>query len=255
MNGVGYSIGKSDDLYIYYGSKRSRNIIEKPRKSRLSLTSIPAALIQERNNLPPIDPKLQEIKTTTSDYIAKELKLKKSTMITISNENIRTILPSKSRTNIRPSLSEQLASIGANADALKASIRHNAGMETRINSFDTVLFSSPSTSFQVGKLTCRYPSPVQFYRSRCEYTFHHPYQSTEIRMVMYYQDMNQLTCTDNKPYRISFRVARHLVHFSDDYDPSRADSFVSIDFPTVLAVSQFRQVIMPLLNNISRVRR
>ncbi len=35
----------------------------------------------------------------------------------------------------------------------------------------------------------RFPSPVQFYRDKCVYEFHHPYDRRQITMVMYYTDM------------------------------------------------------------------
>ena len=75
----------------------------------------------------------------------------------------------------RPSLSDQLASIGLGASQITASIKRNAGMEIEqlnLERTDKPLLSTPSKSFKVGRLTCKFPSPVQFYKDRCCYTFH-----------------------------------------------------------------------------------
>ena len=89
----------------------------------------------------------------------------------------------------RPSLSDQLASIGAKADALTADIKTKAGMSTDGigGSNDVPIFVVPSKCLSVGTLNCRFPSPARFFRDRIEYTFHHPFESTEVEMVMFYR--------------------------------------------------------------------
>ena len=89
----------------------------------------------------------------------------------------------------RPSLSEQLASIGAKAEALTADIKAKAGMpaDGAAGASDAPLFVVPSKCLAVGTLNCRYPSPARFFRDRIQYTFHHPFEATEIEMVMYYR--------------------------------------------------------------------
>lgn len=89
----------------------------------------------------------------------------------------------------RPSLSEQLASIGAKAEALTADIKAKAGMpaDATAGASDAPLFVVPSKCLSVGTLNCRYPSPARFFRDRIQYTFHHPFEATEIEMVMYYR--------------------------------------------------------------------
>ncbi len=91
---------------------------------------------------------------------------------------------------VRPTLSDQLASIGAQADSLTSQIRKTHGLDaTTPSSFTTLgpVCTFPAHAFAVGRLECRFPSPVQFFRDRCEYTFHHPFEAAEIRMVMYYK--------------------------------------------------------------------
>ena len=100
---------------------------------------------------------------------------------------------------VRPSLSDQLAAIGAQAATLTQQIRTTHGLDTTATatatgrtttpmaSMASPLCTYPATSFAVGRLECRFPSPVQFFADRCEYTFHHPFESAEIRMVMYYR--------------------------------------------------------------------
>ena len=83
----------------------------------------------------------------------------------------------------RPSLSEQLAAITADADALTKDIRAKSGLDKEDNSFDQPIVVLPAKSFSVGTLCCRYPSPTRYYRDRIEYTFHHPYENSEVHMI------------------------------------------------------------------------
>ena len=68
----------------------------------------------------------------------------------------------------RPSL--QLASIGAQASSLTASIKANAGMETEQASMSSdgepPVLSTPSKAFKVGSLECKFPSPVLFFKDK-----------------------------------------------------------------------------------------
>ena len=112
-----------------------------------------------------------------------------STSISISKSSSTTCRPPRL---VRPSLSEQLASIGAQADSLTSQIRKTHGLDTSATTpsattTTTPVCTFPANSFAVGRLECRFPSPVQFFRDRCEYTFHHPFEKAEIRMVMYYK--------------------------------------------------------------------
>ena len=89
---------------------------------------------------------------------------------------------------MRPSLSEQLSSIGAKvthlphtyyyiypincrpslpsqAEALTADIRKTHGLQHhQLSPLDSPLCTYPANAFAVGRLECRYPSPVAFFR-------------------------------------------------------------------------------------------
>jgi len=253
----GMIIGKSDDTQTYY---RFINKYKSGVKRRKSNPEIKVVKCLENHNKQVIISALHSLEKEHNDNSEyKNIDKCTFTLPSITpNKSISLVknpsLELKSNKKcLRPSLSEQLATIGANAEALTASIKQKAGMEAS-PLFDSIIFSAPSSEFSVGRLTCRYPAPVQFFRDRVEYTFHHPYEASEIRMHMYYQDLSQVQVTE-KPYRLSFRVPRRLVHFADDYDPARTDSVVAIVFPTALAISQFRQHIVPLLHMASRPRR
>ena len=63
----------------------------------------------------------------------------------------------------------QLASIGAAASSLTATIKANAGLETDQASMtrdEPPLLSTPSKGFKVGSLECKYPSPVVFFKDK-----------------------------------------------------------------------------------------
>ena len=85
-----------------------------------------------------------------------------------------------------------------------------------------------------------------FYRDRLEYTFHHPFQSTEIQLILYYRDMQSLTLSPNpQPGKIHFRVPRKLVHFASDYDPTK--HYVTLYLSSSLALENIRNEILPLI--------
>ena len=143
----------------------------------------------------------------------------------------------------RPSLSEQLAAIGANAGALTASIRANAGMEND-STGDPPVVVLPAKSFTVGTLSCRYPSPARFYRDRIEYVFHHPYEASEISMTMHYPDMLQTQLAAGK---LRFKLPRRLSHFPADFNPSNPTHAIVIELGTMAAQTILKEKVMPLM--------
>lgn len=145
---------------------------------------------------------------------------------------------------VRPSLSEQLASIGANASALTQDIRAKAGLDRLSDSTDIPLFTMPAKCFTVGNLNCRYPSPVRFFNDRMEYTFHHPFESAEIRMVMYYRDLIGPSIVSNK---LKFKVPRALTHFPADFDPSNPQHLITIEFTSSGVATSVRQKLLPFV--------
>lgn len=124
----------------------------------------------------------------------------------------------------RPSLSEQLASIGNAASALTLEISKNKpGM----------VFSTPSKVFIVGKIACKYPSPIEFYSDKVTYSFHHPYQPKDIQMHMYYRDMRQMQWKKQST-TFSFRLSQTLKEFgSKDYDANNVNHTLQIGFASI----------------------
>ncbi|GMI14941.1 hypothetical protein TrLO_g10405 [Triparma laevis f. longispina] len=147
----------------------------------------------------------------------------------------------------RPSLTEQLASIGAQAGALTSEIKKKHGMEEDMRENDEPpVLVSPSKSFKVGSLECKYPSPVQFYKDRCVYTYHHPFQPKEILMVMRYADMSQPQLT--KPasrigsVRFRFKVMRDFEQFKGVYGPG---DWIEISFNTTSDYDNVKELVLP----------
>lgn len=135
----------------------------------------------------------------------------------------------------RPSLSEQLASIGSKADAISRDIAGKYGIETGGKS---VSFSTPSLKFTVGRLECKYPSPVAFDSEKCMYTFQHPFASKEIRMYMYFRDMRKVSVRNTT---LSFKIMKHLEQFGDDYVISNPQHMVQIIFASRTDADRVRQ--------------
>lgn len=129
----------------------------------------------------------------------------------------------------RPSLSDQLASIGAKADALTKDIRQTHGLASTVAmaaTRDAPLCTFPAHAFVVGRLECRFPSPVTFFRDRCEYTFHHPFEAIEVLMIMFYKDMAHTTFSATT---FRFRLLKRLAAFrGGDYE---AGNDITITLP------------------------
>ncbi len=145
----------------------------------------------------------------------------------------------------RPTLSEQLAAITADADALAKDIRAKGGLDKDDNPSDPAIVVLPAKSFSVGTLCCRYPSPTRYFRDRIEYTFHHPYENSEVHMVMHYCDMIQTALAGG---RLKFKLPRRLVHFSSDFDPNNPTHVIAIELGTSAASTIIREKIMPIIS-------
>lgn len=135
----------------------------------------------------------------------------------------------------RPSLSEQLASIGKGAEGITKDIQTRFGRDPADNIGDQgeAMCTLPVTNFFVGNLRCRYPAPIHFFSDKCEFQFHHPYESSVILMSMHYRDMTAVVL---KGSRFSFNIPRDLVHFKLDYNPSVHS--VMVDFLGKGAISE-----------------
>ena len=140
----------------FYSGKTPLNI-EKKRENKKNASNIPALPLAAA-------PKSEATaRVPIPDYALKSPKAK-SLAAKIEKPKSGKILNGKAK---RPSLSEQLASIGAQASTLTASIKANAGLEkdqARISADESPLLSTPSKGFKVGTLECKYPSPVLFFK-------------------------------------------------------------------------------------------
>ena len=88
-----------------------------------------------------------------------------------------------------------------------------------------------------------------FYKNRLEYLFHHPFEASEILLVLYYKDMQSLAISPNpQPGKMYFRVPRKLVHFASDYDPNK--HFVVLYFSSSLSLQSVRTDVLPLISSV-----
>ena len=103
----------------------------------------------------------------------------------------------------RPSLSDQLASIGAAADEVTQGLHANHAGLAGGAGVPPPLLCAAAKSFVVGRLECRVATPVRFYRDKCVYVFNHPFERKQITMEMWYRDMSGV--------RLSQRSLRYKV--------------------------------------------
>ena len=154
-----------------------------------------------------------------------------------------TMPAAKTNRRLRPSLSEQLANIGNRAEEITQSIVKRHGLEQdHGQKTGGLLFSMPSQQFTVGRVDCKFPSPVQFYSNKCAYTFHHPFSPKEIHMHMYYRDMQQVAIRGGG-LTLAFKVMKQLEQFGLDYQAAHPHHFVQITFVSKTAMQRVRQLL------------
>ncbi|CAM9158434.1 unnamed protein product [Ectocarpus sp. 12 AP-2014] len=150
---------------------------------------------------------------------------------------------------VRPTLSEQLASIGKAAEDITAGIRKSHGLKP----LEGAILTTPSESFLVGKLRCKYPSPVAFFNHKCVYTFHHPFEATRITMEMFFRDMRS-AALDSPRRELRFKIDHPLCHYTKDYYHNDPSHFVLIQFSSGLDAERVLEKIMPLIRRSGGVR-
>ena len=127
---------------------------------------------------------------------------------------------------VRPTLSEQLANIGASASEVTKNLREAHGLRT---SEGEPMFTSPSLKFIVGRLESKIPSPVDFFRDHCGYVFYHPFQSKQIKMKMFYSHMTKAVVRESMgTYIFQFKINSPLEQYGMDYDPGERSHMVKI---------------------------
>ena len=147
---------------------------------------------------------------------------------------------------VRPSLSEQLAAIGHGAEEITKGIRSRLGGGPPARSGiggESAICTIPVKGFCVGNLSCRYPAPISFYDSYCEFQFHHPYENSIIEMLMRYCDMTAIVLSGS---RFTFNIPRQLIHFKLDYNPSV--HAVVVEFVGSSAVAEIQRKVTFLMN-------
>mmetsp|Transcript_12624 Transcript_12624/g.25082 ORF Transcript_12624/g.25082 Transcript_12624/m.25082 type:complete len:258 (+) Transcript_12624:170-943(+) len=233
----------------FYSGKAPANAGKQQRKSRENKQNTP--------NIPPpgaVAPELdtKEQRVAIPDYTRKATKPKGDSAAKVGAAEKPAAKNAAKGKPKRPSLSEQLASIGAQASSLTASIKANAGMETEQASMSSdgepPVLSTPSKAFKVGSLECKFPSPVLFFKDKCTYTFHHPYKPSEIFMLMRYTDMSSPTLTKPSGHigdvRFRFKVMRSFEQFKGVYGPG---DWVEIRFSARSDYENVRDNVMPLI--------
>jgi hypothetical protein len=192
--------------------------------------------------------KVDILKNNEDEKVTQNLSIKhvRATSMEINRNRISNNVSKKP---IRPSLSEQLAMITAQAETLTTDIRtmgriRNMKDDLSAHNEFQLLFTMPAKYFEIGTLTCRYPSPIFFYVDRCEYSFSHPYESTSIKMIMHYKDMISATVTN---LSFKFKLPKKLAHFSADFDPTNPTHSIKIELATKINSETIKNKIIPLI--------
>ena len=168
----------------------------------------------------------------------------------------------------RPSLSEQLASIGSAAEAVTHGIRSKFGLpgargngngngngNTASSSKTTAkesaqstgvvpLLECPARGFTVGKLRAKSGTTVTFTRQAAEYVFFHPFAAAEIRMRMFYDNMESPEVIQSRRL-FRFRINKQLDKFRGDHYPQDRRCFLEIEFAAHSAMREFAQKVLP----------
>jgi hypothetical protein len=180
-------------------------------------------------------------------------------------------------TSLRPSFSEQLSKITDNVTAVTTKLQENHHMlppTSSISSSEIPLLIVPIRAFTVGSLSCKHPSNVKFYSYCLEYTFYHPYEASEILLVMYYRDFvvssfhqantannirNSISSSSSSSNmnnnalqgnaKFSFRLPKKLLCFIHDFDPMNPLHTIMMDMYTSIAIIAFKENILPIIKS------
>ncbi|OQR82565.1 hypothetical protein ACHHYP_20785 [Achlya hypogyna] len=164
------------------------------------------------------------------------IEINQSTAIT-KQQRSRPKTPTSTRP-MRPSLSEQLATIGQQAQSLVNALSREAPASTKL--------TVPTATMTVGRLECKFPSPVHFEDAVCRYQF--LVASRDIAMYMYYRDMTHVTF-EQRSWSLKFKIAHALDQFGSDYDHTNPNHYVVIGFASM---SDWRRVQSFLLSKLPR---
>ena len=158
--------------------------------------------------------------------------------------------------SLRPSLSSQLASIELAAQQITAGVedmKNQAGSSVQSKNSNSkgneldVLFSMPTKCLSIGFTSCKYPAPITFYNDRCEFVFYHPYESSEIKMIIWYRDM---TACEYFNCKFSFKLEKKLGHFLFDYDPNNRNHVIAIELISRDALQKVKKYIRSCISSL-----
>jgi len=137
------SYGKSDGVIDYYGSMGKRN---KSLKDKIEIVKNENNIISESfKNTQGVEVPVEITHNSSENVISSKCSLPKLSHKTVIRKRV-----------VRPTLSEQLASIGARAEEITKTICIQAGLPQKCDDIDPPILVCPSISFHVGNLKCRY---------------------------------------------------------------------------------------------------
>ncbi|KAH9114669.1 hypothetical protein AeMF1_011247 [Aphanomyces euteiches] len=125
----------------------------------------------------------------------------------------------------RPSLSDQLASIGLQAESVARSLKKRTNDDEMTSNVERMRL--PTLRMVVGRLECKFPSPIVFFDQLCRYQFVHG--GRDIAMYMYYRDMTDISMEKNR-LTLRFRIPHALAQFGADYDYHNQNHAIEIGF-------------------------
>ena len=217
--------------------KRPIDVPPPPSTDRLLIPDTDSPPKFQKLDNPCAPPAIDSVVQPHNTKLTKKEEMKKNMSSSI---NMRKQRPT------RPSLSQQLATIGQQASGITAEIKKRAGITESMA--DLAIYSCPARSFSVGNLQARVcTSLVYFYRDHAQYVFHHPYQTaTEISMRMYYRDMQTYRLANNK---FSFHIASnlHQCFTTSDYNPGNPSHMIVVEFASSLSVDEVKKRVLPLI--------
>lgn len=216
-----------NSMYVYYGRKKQEKIIENliPNSSNYK----PEVSITIRENC-----EIRDTLQLEQKCVEKHMEQSKKMLI--------------KKIKIRPSFTDQLAAISMKAGDLTLDIRKKAGLFNENDGRIMPLFTVPTHCITIGTLSCRYPSPVEFYPDRFQYVFHHPYEASEVHMTIYFKDMIATAILGNK---LQFRILRHMIHFTADFDHTNQHHYLVLEFASQSALLSLKKLINPSLKKNS----
>lgn len=122
--------------------------------------------------------------------------------------------------------------------------------ETSVRVDDSPILTLPVKSFCIGKLICKSPTFTRFYGDRLEYSFHHPFNLSEVLIIMFYRDMTSLSMPVHASGgRFSFRIPKRHTVLLGDFDPANKMHVINLELTSNLAAMTIKQRIVPIIQS------